>query len=96
MNLQKKVKNQTNFFVNWTGDKSIDNLSARDVAIASSIAKIFASTLTYPHEVQISALVFFRFDSVDLISLGVTRDVCRLWERGFKSKDTTARNVTRE
>ncbi|KAL0671997.1 hypothetical protein Bca4012_034701 [Brassica carinata] len=33
------------------GDKSMDDLNARDVAVTSSIAKIFASTLTYPHEV---------------------------------------------
>lgn len=32
-------------------ETAIDKIPARDVAVASSVSKIFASTLTYPHEV---------------------------------------------
>lgn len=39
------------FYVMIPENTTMDKLGAPDVAVASSVSKIFASTLTYPHEV---------------------------------------------
>ncbi|XP_039003105.1 nicotinamide adenine dinucleotide transporter 1, chloroplastic-like [Hibiscus syriacus] len=43
----KKIK----FYLANQDNTPVDKLGARDVTVASSVSKIFASTLTYPHEV---------------------------------------------
>lgn len=42
--------------LNLSGNTTVDNLSPGSVAIASSVSKVFASVITYPHEVYLAGL----------------------------------------
>ncbi|KAJ9187822.1 hypothetical protein P3X46_003238 [Hevea brasiliensis] len=49
--IQFPIYEKIKFYLANQDNTTMDKLSARDVAVASSVSKIFASTLTYPHEI---------------------------------------------